>query len=107
MLLARADFERMVNRPVPEREGRPVVGIDAGGNRAWTSASAIYPNQRVESIAIAPGIPSIEEQEKRDRVSSGTYSKMVDLGKIHIAHGRRVPKIEDLITITSSWNPAV
>ena len=29
----------------------------------------------MEALAIAPGIPSIEDQEKRDRVATGTYQK--------------------------------
>ena len=107
MLLAVQDFERMVNRPVPEREGRPVVGIDAGGNRAWSSATAIWPNQRVECVAIAPGVPSIREQEKRDRVSNGVYQRLVDMGLLRIATGRRIPLMEDLIGLTRPWRPAV
>ena len=35
MLLSVDDFERMAERDVADRGGRPVVGIDVGGGRAW------------------------------------------------------------------------
>ena len=55
--------------------GRPAVGIDLGGGRAWSAAVGLWENGRMEAIAVAPGIPSLEEQEKRDRVPSGTYRR--------------------------------
>ncbi len=70
----------MCARIVPERKGRPVVGVDLGGGRAWSAAVAVYPNGRTEALACAPGIPDIRTQEKRDRVPKGTYSRLVDDG---------------------------
>ena len=68
MLLTVADWERMAARPVPDREGRPIVGVDLGGGRAWSAAVAVWQNGRVEALACAPGIPGLDEQERRDRV---------------------------------------
>ena len=70
--------------------GKPVVGVDLGGGRAWSAAVAVYPNGRVEARAVAPGIPGLEEQERRDRVPAGTYAKLFDLGQLEIAEGLRV-----------------
>ena len=61
----------MIARPVPERDGRPIVGIDLGAGRAWSAAVAIWRSGRVEALAVAPGVPSLEAQERRDRVTVG------------------------------------
>ena len=87
MLLSADELERVLARPVPERVGAPVVGIDLGGGRAWSAAVAQWENGRIEAIALAPGIPSIEAQEKRDRVPRGSYQKLVNDGSLRVAHG--------------------
>ena len=101
------DWQRVTEREVPPRAGKPVVAVDLGAGRAWSAAVAIWRNGRVEALALAPGIPSIEAQEKRDRVSSGTYESLVSAGLLHIAEGLRVQPpsmLADLITDT--WGPA-
>ena len=90
VLLAVTDWERIVAREVPERVGRPIVGVDLGGGRAWSAAVALFPSGRVEARAVAPGNPSLEEQEQRDRVPAGTYRKLYDMGRLEIAEGLRV-----------------
>ena len=37
VLLTVGDWERVTAREVPEREGRPFVGVDLGGGRAWSA----------------------------------------------------------------------
>ena len=90
MLLSVDDWERMAERDVAERGGRPIVAIDLGGGRAWSAATAIWQSGRIEAIAVAPGIPDIETQEDRDQVPRGTYSGLVESGKLRLAHGLRV-----------------
>ena len=90
VLLTVGDWERVTAREVPEREGRPIVGVDLGRGRAWSAAVALYPNGRVEARAVAPGLPDLDEQERRDRVPAGTYSKLYDMGQLEIAEGLRV-----------------
>ena len=90
VLLTVADWERVIAREVPEREGRPIVGVDLGGGRSWSAAVALYPNGRVEARAVAPGLPDLAEQEIRDRQPAGTYGKLYDLGQLEIAEGLRV-----------------
>ena len=55
VLLTVEDWERVTARPVPPREGAPVVGIDLAAGRAWSCASAVYENGRVEAMALCPG----------------------------------------------------
>ena len=90
VLLTVEDWQRTLARPVPERDGHPVVGIDLGGGRAWSAAVAVWRNGRTEAVAVAPGVPSIEAQETRDRVPSGTYSKLVANGSLRVSEGLRV-----------------
>ena len=90
MLLDVADFELMTSRTVPERSGRPIVGIDLGSGRAWSAAVAVWETGRIEALALAPGIPGIEGQEKRDRVPAGLYQRLVDDGLLTVADGLRV-----------------
>ena len=98
------DWERVIAREVPERVGRPIVGVDLGGGRAWSAACAVYSNGRVEARAVAPGIPDLGEQERRDRVPAGTYSKLYELGQLEVAENLRVQKPEQLWDlIRSTW----
>ena len=100
VLLTVSDWEQVVGREVPDREGRPIVAVDLGGGRAWSAAVAIFETGRMEAVAVAPGIPSIETQEKRDRVPGGTYRKLVESGALRVAEGLRVQppaQLADLI----------
>ena len=98
------DFEDLTKRTVPEREGQPIVALDLGKNRAWSAALALYRNGRVEARAVAPGIPALGEQEERDRVPRGTYSRLADQGVLIQAEGLRVPPPKTLIkVVTSTW----
>ena len=90
VLLSLDDWKRVEGRAVPPRQGRAIVGIDLGGGRAWSAAVAIWPTGRTEAMAYAPGIPSLEEQERRDRVPKGTYEKLYDMGQLEVAEGLRV-----------------
>ena len=104
VLLTVEEWGRLIARPVPERKGRPIVAIDAGGGRAWSAATAVYENGRIEAIAVAPGIPSIEAQEKRDRVAAGTYQRLAQSGRLEIAEGLRVqPPAQLWNSIKARW----
>ena len=90
MLLNLDDWDAAIKRKVQPREGNPVVGVDLGSGRAWSAAVAIWRNGRTEAFAVAPGIPSVEQQEKRDIVPPGTYQKLVDSGRLVIQDGHKV-----------------
>ena len=96
-LLNLDDWKAMRCRPVPPRYGQPIVGIDMGANRAWTAAVAVWENGRVEARALAPGIPNIEQQEKRDRVPRGAYQTLVDRGLLCVEDGLNVPRASALV----------
>lgn len=104
MLLTVEDWESVESREVPDRDGKFIVGVDLGGGRAWSAAVAMWPNGRIEALAVAPGIPSIQAQEKRDRVPKTTYSQLVERGALRVAHGLRVQPPAALIdAILSEW----
>ena len=90
ILLTVSDWQRVLAREVPERQGRPIVGVDLGGGRSWSAAVALYPNGRCECRAVAPGVPDLESQEVRDRVPAYTYRRLFDLGQLVVVEGRRV-----------------
>ena len=104
MLLAVEDWQRVTAREVPEREGKPFVGVDLGGGRAWSAAVALWRTGRVEAVAVAPGLPSIEAQEHRDVVPTGTYQRLVSNGTLLTAEGLRVPGPDLLMNaVRSRW----
>ena len=108
MLLSVDDFQAMAFRETPERHGKPIVGVDLGGGRAWSAAVAVWEGGRVECLALAPGIPDVAEQEKRDRVAGGSYQKLVDAGLLQIAEGLRVPTTAQLWqSIRDAWGTPV
>ena len=104
VLLTVEDWERVCSRPVPPREGRPLVGVDLGGGRSWSAATAVWRSGRVEAVAVAPGVPGLEAQEKRDRVPAGLYRKLVQGGRLRIAEGLRVQPPSQLYqAVVSRW----
>ena len=107
MLLTVDDWNSVCAREVAPRAGRPIIGIDLGAGRAWCAAVALWRSGRIEACAIAPGIPSIPDQEKRDRVPVGTYQSLVQSGSLRIAAGLRVQPVSMLIDLVRDrWGQA-
>ena len=84
-LLEVPDWERACSRGVPGPQGKPVVGLDLGGGRSWSAATAIWKSGRCEAMAIAPGVPSLEAQERRDLVPPGLYRALHARGMLQVA----------------------
>ena len=105
VLLTVQDWKRVCDREAGATEGQPIVGVDLGGGRAWSAAVAVWRSGRVEALAVAPGTPSIEEQETRDRVPKGTYRRLVDAGILTTDGDRRVPRVEALLERVMPWRP--
>ena len=104
VLLTAEDFGLIRRREVPPAEGQPIVGLDLGAGRSWSAAVAIWPNGRCEAIAVAPGIPGLDEQEKRDRAPKGSYARLVDKGVLRRAENLRVPPVGILMEwIRGAW----
>ena len=104
-LLTADEWRAVERRKVAKREGRPVVGIDLGAGRAWSAAVAVWPGGRVEAHALAAGTPSIEKQEKRDRVPRGTYQRLVEAGALTTDGARLVPRVSVLMRRVMRWRP--
>ena len=107
VLLTVGDWERVEGRPVPERDGRPIIGLDLGGGRSWSAAVAIWRNGRTEAIACAPGVPDVAAQETRDRQPRGTYTRLANTGVLRVAAGLRVQPIADMVASLRAWDPEV
>ena len=106
MLLTVDDWERVCARPVATREGRPIMGVDLGGGWAWSAAVAVWRTGPVEAIAVAPGIPGLAEQEKRDKVPAGTYRRLAESGALCVAEGLRVQPPAELVgAARDAWGP--
>ena len=108
VLLTVDDWERMLGREVPERQGKPIVAVDMGSGRAWSAAVCVYQNGRIEALASAPGIPDVKGQEKRDRVPPGAYQTLVTRGLLRVSEGLRVQPPSALwAAIVESWGVPV
>ena len=104
-LISEGEWGRVVSRPVPPAEGKPVIGLDLGGTRSWSAGCAVWPSGRIESWAIAPGVPSLAEQEREDQVPEGAYVELARSGGLAVDEGRAVPSIERLLARIWNWNP--
>ena len=103
-LLTVDDWQQALDRDVAPRRGHPIVGIDLGAGRAWSAAVALWETGRCEAMAVAPGVPSIADQEKRDGVPAGLYRKLVQSGRLYVADGLRVPPVGLLVDrIVVEW----
>ena len=104
-LITTAEWERVCARPVPACEGQPIVGVDLGGSRSWSAACSVWPSGRIEAWAIAPGSPSLADQERDDQVADGTYSELVRSGGLAVDEGQHVPSVERLLSRVWAWEP--
>ena len=104
-LITTAEWGRVCARAVPACEGSPVVAVDLGGNRSWSAGCAVFPTGRIEAWALAPGVPSLAEQEHADHVADGSYAELVRSGGLSVDAGRAVPDVERLLSRVWAWEP--
>ena len=108
ILLTVDDWKLAEARPVGLPAGRPIVGIDLGSGRAWSAAVAVWQSGRIEALAVSPGIPDLDEQERRDAVPRSTYHKLVENGSLTLAQGLRVPSPATLFErVCDTWGVPV
>ena len=100
-------WKQLIDQEVLAPEGYPIVGVDLGESRSFSAAVAIYPNGYIDAIALAPGQPSIEEQEIRDRVPRGVYQKLVDKDLLLVDEGKLIPDLDLLIERLNQWKPTI
>ena len=106
-LITVPQWQAVLRRPVPERTARPVCGLDMGEGRAWCAAVAIWRSGRTEAIAVAPGLPDVDQQERRDRVPRGTYSRLLNDGTLSTADGLHMPTARQVVDRIMPWRPTV
>ena len=108
ILLTVDDFKLATARPVGLPAGKPIVGIDLGSGRAWSAAVAVWESGRIEAMALSPGIPDLDAQEKRDLVPRGVYHLLVEKGSLRLAQGLRVPSPAQLFEwVCDRWGVPV
>ena len=100
-------WRRIEARPVPDAIGRPIAGVDVGSSRAWTTGCLLWPNGRVHVALVAPGIPDLAEQERRDAMPVGAYRRLVEDGVLEVDEGRRVVRPEKLIDRLLHFGPSL
>ena len=103
VLLTVDDWNRMTQRPTPAKDGKVILGVDLANGRAWSAACAVYESGAMSAIALAPGEPSIEDQELRDRQPRGTYQRLVDAGLLFVDHGYQVQRPAVLWEHVKEW----
>ncbi len=96
-LIEAEKWRRVEARPVPEREGRAIVGIDLGAERSWSAAWCVWPNGRSECYAVCPGIPDLAAREKSDNQPAGLYRRLHEQGVLITDEGLRVSRPATLI----------
>ena len=108
ILLTVDDWKLATARPVGLPAGKPIVAVDLGSGRAWSAAVAMWQSGRIEAMALSPGLPDLDEQEKRDLVPRGVYRKLVENGSLSLAEGLRVPSPTQLFErICDTWGVPV
>ena len=94
-------------RPVPVPVGRPIVGVDCGSSRAWSTAAILWRSGRLGAICVTPGVPDLAAQERRDAKPRGLYGRLSAADLLHVDDGRRVVRVETLIDRVMAFRPAV
>ena len=80
---------------MPGRDGRVVVGFDAGGSSSMTAAFAIWETGHAEVWAAFPDTPDLIERGQVDHVGA-RYQAMADRGELRTFPGRVTPVAEFL-----------
>ena len=107
VLLTVDQWKAVEARAVPAASGRPIIGLDCGSSRSWSTAAILWRNGRLGAICLTPGIPSLADQEKRDGKPRGLYRRLNAAGLLHVDDGRRVVRVPELIGRVMAFNPAV
>ena len=97
MLCKVEDWQAVESRPVPPREGKPIVGLDLGAHRSWSAVWCLWPNGRSECYALCGGVPDLAAREKQDAVPKGLYQKLYEEGTLLIDEGVRVARPQALV----------
>ena len=98
------EWENVIRRPAPPREGLPVVGLDVGGVLSWTAAVGIWPNGRIEARAATGGALSLAAQERRDAQPADTYSALQRQGVLDVHEGLHEADVDRFVAgLVDEW----
>ena len=105
-LMTLVEWKSILKREPGVPDGQTIIGLDLGGSRSWSSATAIHGSGLVESLAITGG--SIEDAERRDQVARGTYATLCKEGSLLVdPDGRRVPDLTPLAEWIDERQPLI
>ena len=107
VLFTASQWREVEAREPGPMDGQPIVGVDMGANRSWSAAAVLWPSKRVEVVSVAPGIPDITEQERRDGVPRGAYLSLVESGSLILDQGRRVVRVDRLMDAVMNYRPCL
>ena len=95
MLCSPSDWSACRVETLPPRTGPCFVGIDLGSNQSMTALMALWPQSgRMEAWGGLPGIPAIEDRQRRDMTR---YDLMVQSGELTVYPGVRVTPVEKFL----------
>ena len=58
----------------------------------------------MSALALAPGIPDLAQQERRDLQPSGTYRRIAETGRLQVSEGFRVQPVGQLMDmVVAEW----
>ena len=97
MLIPVDSWKQVEARPVPQRTGRPIVGLDLGAERSWSGSWCLWRNGRSEAYALCPGIPDLAERERQDGQPRGLYRRLHENGVLLVDEGLRVSRPQVLL----------
>ena len=104
VLLTAPQIKSLLERPLPDKSGEYVLGLDLGDNVAFSAAAAIWKSGYVECFACCAGIPEIRERERDDAKPAGLYQKLVELDLLHVVHDKHtVPPQFVLDLVKTMW----
>ena len=92
VLLTVPDWLAVEAREITAEDGPPFVGIDLGSGRSWSAAVAAWHSGRIECLVLAPGVPDLAAQARRDRVPAALYQLLADDGVLAVDDGLKVQR---------------
>ena len=93
-----AEWRAVGRRKVRGRGDYPaVVGVDLGAGRSWSAAVAVWTTGRMECFALAPGLPGLREQEKRDKQPANLYTRLAAEGSLLVDPDVRMQRPAPLV----------
>ena len=105
MVFTVAAWRQVEARELGSDAGRPVCGLDIGSSRSWSAAVLMWPSGRTHALLLAPGVPDLAGQERRDAMPEGVYRRLVAAGVLDVDEGLRVVQARRLVDRVMTFKP--